>query len=68
MLVLSRRVDESIRIGNDIKITVTKIAGGNVRLGIQAPDEMSILRDELLPIEHGEAAAGFSSPGQPAAA
>ena len=48
MLVLSRRVGETINIGNDIKITVTAINGGQVRIGISAPKEVKVLREELV--------------------
>ena len=47
MLVLSRKISESIQIGNDIVIVVTQIAGGKVKLGIQAPANVRILRGEL---------------------
>ena len=47
MLVLSRKISESILIGNDIEIVVTQIAGGKVKLGINAPAHVRILRGEL---------------------
>ena len=46
-LVLTRKQHESIRIGDDIRITVTRIQGGHVRLGIEAPRAVRILRAEL---------------------
>ena len=51
MLVLSRKVEEKILIGNDIVITVVAVKGGKVRLGFDAPSELKILRDECLPTE-----------------
>lgn len=48
MLVLSRRLGEKILIGNDVVITVVDIARGKIRLGIEAPCEMAIFREELL--------------------
>ncbi len=48
MLVLSRKDCERIFIGNDIVVTVVKIQGGVVRLGIDAPPELPIAREELL--------------------
>jgi carbon storage regulator len=47
MLVLSRKVGERIWIGEDISITVVRITGGGVRLGIDAPSEMPVVREEL---------------------
>ena len=47
MLVLSRKLDEQIVIGDDIVITVVEIRGGKVRLGFEAPDEVSIHRQEV---------------------
>lgn len=47
MLVLSRKPNEAIMIGNDIKVTVVQCTGGRVRLGIDAPSEVKVLRNEL---------------------
>ena len=47
MLVLSRKVGERIWIGDEISITVVRITGGGVRLGIEAPSEMPVVREEL---------------------
>ena len=47
MLVLSRKVGERIRIGNDICVTVVRIAQAGVRLGIEAPAHFTIIREEL---------------------
>lgn len=49
MLVLSRRLGEKIWIGDDIVLVVTSIDGAKVRLGIEAPPSVKILREELLP-------------------
>lgn len=48
MLVLSRKTSEQIMIGNDIVITIVDISGKNVRVGIEAPDHIQILRAELV--------------------
>lgn len=47
MLVLSRKVGEKILIADNVVITVSAIKGGRVKLGIEAPPEVSILRGEL---------------------
>ena len=47
MLVLSRKAEESMFIGDDIKITVLDIRGGQVRIGITAPQDIKILREEV---------------------
>ncbi len=47
MLVLSRKLDERFMIGEDIQVTVTRIERGKVRIGIDAPRDMKILRGEL---------------------
>jgi carbon storage regulator len=57
MLVLMRRADEQIQIGPDICITVVAVKGSGVRLGIEAPKEVQILRGELLAREQGETPA-----------
>ncbi len=48
MLVLTRKVDESITIGNRITVTVLGIRGGQVRIGIDAPRETPVNRTELV--------------------
>ncbi|MDB5349908.1 MAG: carbon storage regulator, CsrA [Planctomycetota bacterium] len=48
MLVLSRKRDDVILIGDDVRITVVKIDRNHVRLGIEAPGSTSIVREELL--------------------
>ena len=47
MLVLSRKPMQSIMIGRDIKITIVKVERNQVRIGIEAPRDLTILRDEL---------------------
>ena len=48
MLVLSRKQFEGIQIGQDIRIKVVKVDRNQVRLGIEAPDHVMIVRDELV--------------------
>ncbi len=47
MLVLSRKPAEKIRLGNSIVVTVVRVTGDKVRLGIEAPPDVVVLRDEL---------------------
>lgn len=48
MLILQRRPGESLRIGEEIEVTVVAIEGGKVRLAISAPKDVTILRSELI--------------------
>lgn len=48
MLVLSRKTGESVSIGDTIKIKIVEIKGGLVRLGIEAPADIRILREEIM--------------------
>ena len=48
MLVLTRRIGEHIFIDGDIEVMIIKCSGGQVTLGIDAPDEVDIVREELL--------------------
>ncbi|MGV3608544.1 MAG: carbon storage regulator [Planctomycetaceae bacterium] len=47
MLVLSRKVGEKILIGENISVTIVRITGGGVRVGIEAPAELAVVREEL---------------------
>lgn len=49
MLVLSRKESQRIRLGDSIVITIVKISGDKVRVGIEAPTNVLVLRDELEP-------------------
>jgi carbon storage regulator len=49
MLVLSRKATERIRLGDNIVVTVVRVSGDRVRLGIEAPPDVLVLRDELQP-------------------
>ncbi len=49
MLVLSRRVGQRIQIGEEIEVTVVRIAPGVVRIGVEAPSHMTVVRDEIAP-------------------
>ena len=54
MLVLSRKVNEKIVIDGGIVITVVKIEGGQVRLGIDAPSQVKVFREEILDNQRGK--------------
>jgi carbon storage regulator len=60
MLVLSRKEGESILVGSDIRITVLRVKGSSVRVGIEAPSHTGILRSE---IEFDTEAASAAVPG-----
>lgn len=47
MLILTRRISESIIVGDDVKITVLGVKGNQVRLGIDAPKHLSVHREEI---------------------
>jgi carbon storage regulator len=69
MLVLSRKKNESIVINNDITVTVVEIRGDKVRLGIVAPKEVPVHRQEVFDAIHGknaeQAAAAPTGAGKP---
>lgn len=47
MLILNRRVNESLKISTDITVTVLAIKGNQVRIGVAAPDSVSVHREEV---------------------
>lgn len=52
MLVLTRRLGQGIAIGGSIEVRVLELGAGQVRLGITAPEDVKVLRDELIGREH----------------
>mgnify|MGYP001206276318 FL=1 len=48
MLILTRRVGESLMIGDDVTITVLGVKGNQVRIGVDAPKEVAVHREEIL--------------------
>lgn len=71
MLVLSRKKNESIVINNDVVITVIEIRGDKVRLGIAAPKDVPVHREEVFEAIHGTKPAGLVpavAPPKPAGA
>jgi carbon storage regulator len=62
MLVLTRKLNQSIMIGDDIEITVLSTAGDKVRIGIQAPRDIPVFRKEIyLEIQQENMAEGSSA-------
>jgi len=55
MLVLTRKLMEKLYIGDDVCVTVVRLEGGQVRLGIDAPREVAVVRAELIPERGREA-------------
>ena len=68
MLVLSRRERERIKLGDSIIVTVVRVAGDKVRLGIEAPPHILVLRDELEPRASNRAEIRGPVSGDPAVA
>jgi len=64
MLILTRRIGEVLRIGDDVAITVLGIKGNQVRIGIDAPKDVAVHREEIyqrIKSETGEESEGESS-------
>jgi carbon storage regulator len=59
MLVLSRKVGQKILIGDHIAVTVVRVAQGTVRIGVEAPEEYAIVREEI------RVESGGDSPSEP---
>jgi carbon storage regulator len=53
MLVLSRKVGQKILIGDNISVTVVRVGQGGVRIGVEAPEEMEVVREELKATDPG---------------
>jgi carbon storage regulator len=65
MLVLTRKTNQSIMIGDDVEVSVLSVLGEKVRLGIQAPREVPVFRKEVyleIRAERTETAAGTPQP------
>jgi carbon storage regulator len=54
MLVLSRKQNERIRVGDSVVVTIVRVSGDKVRIGIEAPPNVRVLRDELEPESLGD--------------
>ncbi|MBQ1832451.1 MAG: carbon storage regulator CsrA [Treponema sp.] len=63
MLILSRKIDEKIKIGNDITLTIIEVHGDMVKIGVEAPKNVKIFRQEVfdaIQTENKAAAAEIS--------
>jgi len=56
MLILTRRVNEGLRIGDDVSVTILEIKGNQIRLGVNAPKEVAVHREEIYQRIHESAA------------
>ena len=63
MLVLTRKTGERIQIGDDVTLTIVRIDGNKVRVGIEAPTSVKIKRDELPPKVERAAGRGMALSG-----
>lgn len=61
MLILSRRESESVHLGDDVKLTIVKVSGEKVRLGIDAPANVKVIRSELEITKSGDESSSLSS-------
>ena len=61
MLVLSRKIGESIQIAGGIRVTVTEVRGGRVRLSIEAPSDVRVLRKEIADVSEKKPAPEVST-------
>ena len=60
MLILGRRVGETLKIGEDVSITILSIKGNQVRLGVNAPKDVAVHREEIA--EHAKSEATERAP------
>lgn len=64
MLILTRRISESVIIGDEVKVTVLGVKGNQVRLGIDAPKTVSVHREEIYQRIQQEKQGGDSGSGE----
>lgn len=65
MLILTRRVGESVVIGDDVSVTVLGVKGNQVRLGVNAPRDIAVHREEIYDKIQQESAAAGGAPPKP---
>ena len=61
MLILTRRVGETLMVGDDVTVTVLGVKGNQVRIGVNAPKEVSVHREEIYMRIHAEKGGESSS-------
>ena len=61
MLILSRKVDQKIRIGSDIVLTIIDVRGDQVKIGVEAPGDVKVYRQEIFQAIQSENKAAASS-------
>jgi carbon storage regulator len=66
MLILTRRVGETVVIGDEVQVTVLGVKGNQVRLGVTAPRDVSVHRQEIYERIQKEQGAGGGAPSRPA--
>lgn len=65
MLILSRKTDERIKIGNDITITIIEVRGDQVKIGVEAPKNVKVFRQEVFnAIQNENKAAALAPSGE----
>ena len=64
MLILTRRVGESLMIGDEVTVTVLGVKGNQVRIGVNAPKHVSVHREEIYERIQAEAEAGAPEPAE----
>lgn len=62
MLILTRRVGESLMIGNEVAVTILGVKGNQVRIGVRAPKHVSVHREEIYERIHGESEPPATDP------
>lgn len=64
MLILTRKEGESLRLGDDITVTVVSVKGGHVRIGVDAPRDVAVHREEIYQKIGDEEGTGEESPAK----
>ncbi len=54
MLVLSRKLGQRFHVGNDVRVTIVKIDRNSVRIGVEAPNDVNVYREEIIPLEQDQ--------------